>query len=217
MFKLQNPSHTWCLRYYPSKHARSDPETFWLQPVMAITASMQLASGQIVYIGSHFLHPFQLHFSKEGLDHIVQKWPGFDLDGVVRVWPNASGLEASWCAGIIWPGFWQCTTGLLPVSHFQTWFHCSTDVPDKTVQNQPWSNLVLADCVMFWPNRSGPEQSRCARIQTGCEPDPACLLGYAVIFCFSPFIQFSYHWGNGVKQKWRIQNINVLCSLKSLP
>ena len=163
-------------------------------------ASMQPESGQI-YTGSHFLHLFQLCFSKEGLDHIVLKRPGFDLDGVVRVWPNASDLEASWCAGIIWPGFWQGTTGLLPVSHFQTWFRCSTDVPDKTVQNQPGSDLVLADCVMFWPNRSSLEESWCARTQTRCELDPACLLGYAVIFCFSPFIPLSYHWGNGVKQK----------------
>ena len=26
---------------------------------------------------------------------------GSDLDGLVRFWPNASGPEASWCAGII--------------------------------------------------------------------------------------------------------------------
>ena len=123
MFKLQNPSHTWCLRYYPSKHARSDPETFWLQPVMAITASMQLASGQIVYIGSHFLHPFQLHFSKEGMDHTVPNQPRPDLDGLVRVWANTSGPEASWCAGIIWPGFWQEATGRLPVSDLVPFFH----------------------------------------------------------------------------------------------
>ncbi len=32
------------------------------------------------------------------------------------------------------------------------------------MQNQPGSDLVLADCVRFWPNGSGPEASRCARI-----------------------------------------------------
>ena len=31
-----------------------------------------------------------------------------------------------------------------------------------TEQNQPGSDLVLADCVRFWPNVSGPEASRCA-------------------------------------------------------
>ena len=78
-------------------------------------------------------------------------------------WPG-QGLEASRCAGIIGPGFWQDATGPLPVSHFETRFRSSTDVPDNTVQNQPGSDLVLADCVRFWPNGSGPEASRCARI-----------------------------------------------------
>ena len=32
------------------------------------------------------------------------------------------------------------------------------------MQNQPGSDLVLADCVRFWPNGSGPEASRCARV-----------------------------------------------------
>ena len=98
------------------------------------------------------------------MDHIVQNRPGSDLGGLVRVWPNASGLEASCCAGIIRPGFWQDATGPLPVSHFQTRFRSSTDVPDNIVQNQPRSSLVLADRVRFWPDGSGPEASRCARI-----------------------------------------------------
>jgi len=38
------------------------------------------------------------------------------MDGLVRVWPNTSGLEASWCTGIIGSGFWQDATGPLPVS-----------------------------------------------------------------------------------------------------
>ena len=90
--------------------------------------------------------------------------PGSDLDGLVRVWPNVSGLEASWCAGIIQPSFWKDTTSPLPVSHFQTQFHSSTDILDDIVQNQPGSDLVLADCVSFWLNGSGPEASQCARI-----------------------------------------------------
>ena len=62
-----------------------------------------------------------------------------------------------------------------PVSHFQTRFRTSIDVPDNTVQNQPGSDLVLADCVRFWLNGSGPEASQCARI-IGARV-PACLLG----------------------------------------
>ena len=131
---------------------------------MAITVSVQPELGQIVYAGFDFPHPFQLRFYKEGMDHIVQNRPGSYLDGLVRVWPNASGLEASWCARTIGPGFWQDATGPPPVSHFQTRFRSSTDVLDNTVQNQPGSELVLADCVRFWPNGSGPEASRCARI-----------------------------------------------------
>ena len=78
---------------------------------MAITASVQPKSGRIVYAGSDFPHPFQFHFSKEGMDHIVQNRPGSDLDGLARVWLNSSGLEASRCAGIIGPGFWQDAIG----------------------------------------------------------------------------------------------------------
>ena len=91
-------------------------------------------------------------FFKEGRDHTAQNRPGSDLGGLVRVWPNGSGLEASWCAGIIGPSFWQNATGPLPVSHFQTRFRSLT------------SDLVLADYVRCWPNGSGPEASRCARI-----------------------------------------------------
>ena len=127
----------------PSKHARSDPEAFWLRPVMA---SVQPELGRIVYAGSDFLHPFQLHFSKEGMDHIVQNWLRSDLDGVVRFWPTAFGL-------------------LLAHYQFPTFrLGSSADVLENTVQNQPGSNLVPADCVRFWPNGSGPEASPVCQI-----------------------------------------------------
>jgi len=84
---------------------------------MAITACVRPESGRIVYAWFDFQHPFQICFSKEGMDHIVlwQNRPGSDLDGLVRVWRNASGLEASRCAGTIGPGFWEDATGPLPV------------------------------------------------------------------------------------------------------
>ena len=85
----------------PSKHAGSDPEAFWLRPGMAITACVQPQSDRIVYAGSDSPHPFQLRFSKEGTDDIVQNRSGSDLDGLVRIRPNASGVKASWCAEII--------------------------------------------------------------------------------------------------------------------
>ena len=54
------------------------PTAFWLRPVLAVTASVQLESGRIVY-------PFQFRFSKEGMDLVVQNRPRSDLDGLVRV------------------------------------------------------------------------------------------------------------------------------------
>ena len=80
---------------------------FWLQPVMQPdSAWFQLPASIFPWI--------------IGMDHIMQNWPRSDLDGLVRVLPNTSGPEASWCAGIIWPGFWQEATGPLPVSNFPT-------------------------------------------------------------------------------------------------
>ena len=87
----------------PSKHARSNLEAFWLWLIVAITASMQPKSGQTVYAGPNFPHQIPFHSSKEGVYHIVQNQPGSDLDGLVRFWPNAPGLEASQCARSIRP------------------------------------------------------------------------------------------------------------------
>ena len=94
-------------------------------------------------------------------DPIWMAWSGF--------WPNVCGLETSRCVGIIWPGFWQDATGPLSVSHFKTRFRSSRHPEQYCVQNQPRSGLVLADCVRFWPNGSGPEVSWCARV---IRPDP---------------------------------------------
>ena len=60
--------------------------------------------------------------------------------------------------------FWQNAMGLLPVSHFQTQVHSSIDGPDHIAQTYPGSDFVLADCIRFQPNRSGPEATWCARI-----------------------------------------------------
>ena len=108
----------------PSKHAGSDPEAFCLRPVMAITASVRAESGRIVRAGSDIPHPFQFRSSKEGMDHTAQNRPGSDVDGLVIVWPNASGPEASRCTGIFGPGSWQDATVSLP-----TIFPLSDSVP----------------------------------------------------------------------------------------
>ena len=125
-----------------------------------VTASVQPESARIVYATSDFPHPFQFRSSKEGIDRIAQNRPGSDQDGHVMACSNASVLEASRSAGIIGPGLWQDATGLLPVFHFQTRFRSSTDVPDNSLQNQSGSDLVLVDCVRFWPNGSRLDANR---------------------------------------------------------
>ena len=49
-----------------------------------------------------------------------------------------------------------------PLSDSVPFFHRRPT--DNIVQNRPGSDLVLAACVSFWPNGSGPEASRCAGI-----------------------------------------------------
>ena len=125
---------------------------------MSITASVQPESGWIVYAGSD--------------SSFLQKRHGWYFAKPTRIWSGWSGQGLAkhiWSGSklvcrIIGPGFWQDATVPLPVFYFQTRFRSFTDVPDNIVQNQPGSGLVLADCVRFWPNGSGPEASRCARV-----------------------------------------------------
>ena len=81
-----------------------------------------------------------------------------------RWWLNGFMLHLANISDIQWIFFFR----ILPVAryqfpHFQTWLH-STESLDHTVQNQPGSDLVLAACVRFWPDRAGLEASQCARI-----------------------------------------------------
>ena len=83
------------------------------RPVMAVTASVQPESARIVYMPDPMSRlRFSSVFPKKAWLIVCE------TDGLVRVWPNAIVLEASWCAGIIWPGFWPDANGPLPASHF---------------------------------------------------------------------------------------------------
>ena len=130
---------------------------------MAVMASEQLESSRIVYGWSNFLHPIWFCSSKEGQYHIVKNWSRSNLDGRVRFWANTSCPEASQCARLIRPGLAECNRPATNF-HFQTLLHSATDGLDHTVQNQPWSDWVLADYVRFWPDGTGPEASWWARI-----------------------------------------------------
>ena len=163
---------------------------------MAITANVEPESGRIVYAGSDFPIPIRFRFFPKKAQTLLCKtdpdpiW----MHGLVRFWPNGSGPEASQCTRIIEPGFWGRTQ---PARHqFPTFrMRSSTDGPDHLVQNHPGSDSVLADCVRFWPNGSGPEAS-CHDVQEssgplmasasepiriGCELDPAMLICYGLI------------------------------------
>ena len=122
VLERHHSKHACVLGRHHSKHAGSDPEIFWLQPVMAVTASVQQESARVVYAGSHFPHLIQFRFSLYKTD-----------PGPIWVAWSASGLEASRCAGIIRPGFWQVATGPLPVFHFQTRSQSSADIRDHIV------------------------------------------------------------------------------------
>ena len=120
---------------------------------MAVTASVQPAPGHIVYARSDFPHPIQFSISKDGMDYIVRNRPGSDLDGLVRVWTTASGLQASRCAGIIGPGFWQDATRPLRVSHIQTQLRSSTDVLDhicSVVEHKVNRTQVYKRCLLMF-------------------------------------------------------------------
>ena len=119
-----------------SKDAGSDPEAFWLRPVMPITASVQPESDRIVYIGFRLPASSSVPF--------LQSEPGSYCAKPVRI---RSGWPGQVLAKRICPGSkpvcknhrarFYC--GPLPVSIFQTRLHPFTDAPDRNiVQHQPW-------------------------------------------------------------------------------
>ena len=126
---------------------------------MAITASVQPEMGRTVYTESDFPHPFQHRFSKEVAKPtwIRSGWPGQGLAKLI--WSGSKSVCKNHLARFLAGRNRPATS--FPFSDSVPF---STNVPDNIVQNQPESDLVLADCVRFWPNGSGPEASRCARI-----------------------------------------------------
>ena len=95
-----------------------------------------------VYVWPNFSATF---FQRRQYFHSVQNRSGSDLDSLVRVWPNASGLEVQ--ARV------QESSGLV------------SGRMDHIVQSHPRSDLVLADCVRFGPNRSSLDYWKQAGVQ----------------------------------------------------
>ena len=128
------------------------------------------------------LCPIQFHSCEEGRDHIVQSQPGSNLDGLVMHWPNGSGLEASWCAGIIGP-----TSGGTQAACYQfPTFRLSCVLPQTAFFMTAQSRCVQESLGPLLANAS-------VLIQTGCGSDPARLLGY------STFTGILRKWGGRQK------------------
>ena len=103
-------------------------------------------------------------------DPIWMAWSGFGQTHLV--WKQAGVQESS-----------GPVSGRMQLARYQIpTFRLSSvlpDILDNIVRNQPRSDLVLADCVRFWPNGSSPEASQYARIirPTFGQSDLSCLLG----------------------------------------
>ena len=108
-----------------------------------------------------------------------------DLDGLVKVRPNISRLEASRCAGIIWPGFWQYATSQLPVSHFPqtSWIILCKTSPDT---------------IWFWLTMSGFGQMDLVWKQASVQDSFGTLLANA-----SKPIQIGSGIFTGSSSKWK--------------
>ena len=99
---------------------------------------------------SNFLHLIQFHFfpkkawlilCKTDAELIWMSWSGFGQTHLI--WKQAGVQEP------LVPN-----SGRTPLSDLVTFFHRR---PESHCAKPAGSNLVLADCIRFWPNGSGPE------------------------------------------------------------
>ena len=119
----------------------------------------------------------------------MQNRPGSDLDGLVRVWPNTSDLEAAGVPESLGP-----VSGRIQTARYQfITFRLGSVLPQtsqitlcKTSPDPIWFWLIVSGFGQTDPLRkqagvqesSGPLLASAAKpIRTGCESDPACLLG----------------------------------------
>ena len=145
-------------------------------------------------------------------------------------WPDQGLAKHIWSGSkLVCRSHWaQGATGPLPVSHFQTWLHFSTDVLDHVVQNQPRSDLVLGDC-QVWAKRIGPEANWCFKnsfqwFQT--DPDwmwtefsmftGVCQCPFKILFLVSFLKQASDNEGSTcISPAWKVECLNLshICSM----
>ena len=150
---------------HPSKHARSDPEAFWLRSVTAVTASVQPVSGRILYM----LDPtsrirFSSVFPKKAWIIFCKTGPGpiwMALSGLGRmhpVWKQACVKESSGpVSGRTQPARYRFPTFRLGCVLPQT----ARIILGKT---SPGPIGLWPTVSRFWPNGSNPKASRSRRI-----------------------------------------------------
>ena len=122
-------------------------------------ASMQPELGQTVYTGSagsNFSHLVQFH-SCAKLAWIQSGWPGQVLDKLI--WSGSTPVCKNHWAQFVAECNWPATS--FPLSNSVTFFH---GWPGLQRENQPRSDLVLADCIRLSPSGSGPEASWYAKM-----------------------------------------------------
>ena len=90
---------------------------------------------------------------KTGLDPIWMAWSGFGQTHLVRKRTSVQESLGPVC------GNWPATS--FPLSNSVTLFH---GWPGSQFENQPGSDLVLADCIWLSPTGSGPEASWYAKM-----------------------------------------------------
>ena len=154
--------HSQCI---PSKHAGSGPEAFFitasyshygqlwpLRPVIAITASVQPESARVVYFArSDSPHPFQFRF--------FQRRHGLYCAKPARIRSSWPGQGASRCAGKDQRG--PVSGRTQPTRKQFPTFRLGSVLSQTSwiilCKTSPYPIFVLADCVRFAPNGSGPE------------------------------------------------------------
>ena len=135
----QHQSNLWDWECLASKHAGSDSEVLWLCPGYCSQHAARIGPDQICRIqlpGSNSV-PF------------LQKRPR-------SYCAKLAWIQSGW-PGQVWAKQMWSRSKLVHRSHqAPSQLHSCTDSTHHTVQNQPRSGLVQADCVRFWPNWSSP-------------------------------------------------------------
>ena len=113
------------------------------------------------------------------MDHIVQTRPGPELDDLVRVWPNASGLGERWHHRARFLAGRNRTDTSFPLSDSVLFFHRKTSQDPfyfwLTVSGFGQTDLVQKQAIV--QESSGPFLANASQpIRTGCESDLACYI-----------------------------------------